>query len=120
MQVAADALAPPGRAHGQVGQGERAARMLGDDGLGQRRGQLPPPGRRGPQRQAKRVADQIATVARLGQRESRLAALGPVAGCESAVVWPVHLGAQLQQVSRGRRRLRPVQQLQRDPGHGSP
>ena len=75
VQVAPDALAPPGRAHGQVGQGERTARVLGGDRFGQRGGELPPPGRRGPQWHPERVPDQVAAVAGLRQGKAGLAEL---------------------------------------------
>jgi hypothetical protein len=72
VQFPPDALPPPGGPHKQFGQRERAPRVLGRDVGGQRRGQSPPPGRRRSQRPAGRVADQVAAVPRLREREAGL------------------------------------------------
>jgi len=72
VQFPADALPSPGGPHKQFGQRERAAGVLGRDVRGQRRGQPPPPGRRRSQRHAGCVADQVAAVPRLREREARL------------------------------------------------
>src|SRR6185437_10612599 len=113
VQVAADALAPPGGPDGQLGQRERPALMLGGELLGQRRGQVPPPGRGRAQRHAEGVPDEVAAVPRLGQHEPRLPPLPAEPPAEPAVrpvlagpvlAGPVLAGAVLAGPVPGRRR----------------
>jgi DNA-binding CsgD family transcriptional regulator len=120
MQFPADALLPPGGPDQQVGQRERPARVLGGDVAGQRRGQVPPPGRGRPQRHPGRVPDEVFAMARLGQGETRLAALHPEPvtkprGVRTAPVRRVgvHLGVQRAQLVFVPGRLGPVQQPER-------
>jgi hypothetical protein len=99
VQFGGDALAPPGRAYQQVEYRERAPRALGGDRRRQRCGQPLPPVGRGAKRQAGRVADQVAAVARLGEHESGLAALHPepgrvISGVPVISGVAVHLGIQ--------------------------
>ena len=125
VQFPADALLPPRGADQQLGQSERPPRVLGGELLGQWGGQLPPPGRGRPERHPGRITDQVAAVPRLGQGEAGLAALHPEPAAERRGVLAalirrvgVHLGVQHSQVVLVRRRLRPVQQLERQVSRG--
>jgi AcrR family transcriptional regulator/ferredoxin len=120
MQGPADPLPPPCCAHEQFGQRERAARMLGSDLLGQRAGDIPPPGGRRPERHPGRVSHQVSPVPGLGQDEPWLAALNPEPGSELVGgIRPlirrvgVNLGLQLLQLGGVLGGLRPVEQPER-------
>jgi len=119
MQFPADALPSPGRAHKQLRQRERPAGMLGRDLGRQWRGQVPPPGGGRAQRHSRRIADQVAAVPCLGQREARLPPPHPGPPHRHRVVGiPVDLAAQRQQISFAFTRRGPVKQPVRDPRLG--
>jgi hypothetical protein len=113
VQFPADALPPPGGPDDQLGQRERAARVLGRDVGRQRRGQASPPGRRRAQRQAGRVADEVAAVPCLGERETGLAPPhqgGPPGGRRVGAA--AGLSGEREQVVKPRGRAAAVKQLE--------
>jgi len=115
VQGPADALAPPRGADHEFDQREGAAGVLGGDLVGQRGGQVPPPGARRAERHPERVAHQVAAVPGLGQDEPGLSALNheTVGERHGVVVLIADFGAQGLQFARVRRGLRPVEQPER-------
>ena len=83
VQGSGDALPPQQSADQQFDEREGAAGMLGDDMVGQRSGQLPPPGGRRPERHSEGVPDQVAAVAGLGQDKAPAGGAGPGNGGRS-------------------------------------
>ena len=125
MQRPPDTLPPPRCPHQYVGQRKRATWILSGDIVGQRRGQVPPPGRGRPERHPGRVPDQIAPTAGLSQHKAGLAPLDPEAlGKQRRLVIQlvrrvgVDLGMKAMQVGRVRGCLRAAEQLKRHVGRG--